>query len=79
MKCESCGTESEDRYCKKCGDILDEVVRTIGEKRWAAMDDCAFIYPYVLRVANGELMVHDIIQVRFCHFPQYSFIFNNIC
>ena len=63
MKCESCGTESEDRYCKTCGDILDEVVRPVGEKRWAAMDDCSFIYPYVQRVANGELTVHDIIQV----------------
>jgi len=63
MKCESCGVDSEDRYCKTCGDILDKVVRTIGEKRWAAMDDCSFIYPYVMRVANGELTVHDIIQV----------------
>jgi hypothetical protein len=27
------------------------------------MDDCAFIYPYVQRVAKGELTVHDIIQV----------------
>jgi hypothetical protein len=62
MKCESCGAESEDKYCKTCGDILDEVVRAVGEKRWAAMDDCSFIYPLVQRVANGELTVHDIIQ-----------------
>jgi hypothetical protein len=26
------------------------------------MDDCSFIYPMVLRVARGELTVHDIIQ-----------------
>ena len=63
MKCESCGAESEDKYCKACGDILDKVVREIGEKRWAAMDDCSFIYPLVQQVANGELTVHDIIQV----------------
>ncbi len=62
MKCESCGVESEDKYCKKCGNILDEVVREIGEKRWAAIDDCSFIYPLVQRVADGELTVHDIIQ-----------------
>lgn len=40
----------------------DEVVRTVGEKRWAAIDDCSFIYPLVQRVADGELTVHDIIQ-----------------
>jgi len=62
MKCESCGVESEGRYCKTCGDILDEVVRTVGEARWAAIDDCSFIYPLVQRVAKGELTVHDIIQ-----------------
>jgi hypothetical protein len=62
MKCESCGTDSEDKYCRTCGDILDEVVRAVGEKRWAAMDDCSFIYPLVQRVAKGELTVHDIIQ-----------------
>jgi hypothetical protein len=62
MKCESCGAESEGRYCKTCGEILDEVVRRVGEARWAAMDDCSFIYPLVQRVAKGELTVHDIIQ-----------------
>jgi len=62
MKCKSCGTESEDRYCKTCGDVLDEVVRVVGEKRWAAIDDCSFIYPLVQRVAKGELTVHDVIQ-----------------
>lgn len=62
MKCESCGTESENRYCKTCGDVLDEVVRVVGEKRWAAIDDCSFIYPLVQRVAKGELTVHDVIQ-----------------
>ena len=63
MKCESCGADSEDKYCQTCGKILDDVVRAIGEKRWAAMDDCSFIYPLVQQVANGELTVHDIIQV----------------
>ncbi len=63
MNCESCGAESEDKYCKTCGEILNDVVRRIGEKRWAAMDDCAFIYPYVQRVAKGELTVQDIIEI----------------
>jgi hypothetical protein len=62
MKCESCGAETDERYCKTCGDILDEVVRKVGEKRWAAIDDCSFIYPLVQRVAKGELTTHDIIQ-----------------
>jgi hypothetical protein len=62
MKCESCGAESEGRYCKTCGDVMDELVRQIGEARWAAIDDCKFIYPLVQRVAKGELTVHDIIQ-----------------
>jgi len=62
MKCEACGVESEDRYCKTCGDVLDEVVRVVGEKRWAAIDDCSFIYPLVQRVAKGELTVHDVTQ-----------------
>ena len=62
MKCESCGSESNGRYCKTCGDILDEVVRVVGEKRWAAIEDCSFIYPLVQRVAKGELEVHDVIQ-----------------
>jgi hypothetical protein len=62
MKCESCGAKSEDRYCETCGNILDEVVRTVGEARWAAIDDCSFIYPIVKRVAKGEATVNDVIQ-----------------
>jgi hypothetical protein len=62
MKCESCGLKSKGRYCKICGDVLDEVVRVVGKERWAAMDDCSFIYPLVQHVAKGELEVHDIIQ-----------------
>jgi hypothetical protein len=62
MNCESCGADSEGRYCNTCGDIMDQVVREVGEKRWAAIDDCSFIYPLVQRVAKGELTVHDIIQ-----------------
>jgi hypothetical protein len=62
MKCESCGIESEGRYCTTCGGIMDQVIREVGEKQWAAIDDCSFIYPLVLRVAKGELTVHDIIQ-----------------
>jgi hypothetical protein len=42
--------------------LKSEVVRTVGEKRWAAFDDYSFNYPLVQRVANGELTVHDIIQ-----------------
>ena len=37
-------------------------VRVVGEERWAAIDDCSFIYPLVQRVAKGELEVHDVIQ-----------------
>ena len=62
MKCESCGEESEGKYCKTCGNIMDQVVRGVGEKRWAAIDYCSYIYPLVQRVAKGELTVHDIIQ-----------------
>jgi hypothetical protein len=62
MKCEACGAESEGRYCTTCGPIMDQVVRGVGEKRWAAIDDCSFIYPLVQRVGKGELTVHDIIQ-----------------
>ena len=62
MKCEACGAESEGKYCTTCGPIMDRVVREVGEERWAAIDDCSFIYPLVQRVAKGELTVHDIIQ-----------------
>lgn len=62
MKCEICGDESETRYCKNCGDIMDEVIRKVGEERWSAIDDCSFIYPLVLRVGKGELAVKDIIH-----------------
>lgn len=62
MNCIVCGIESDTKYCDECGKIMDEVIRTVGEKRWNAMDDCSFIYPMVLRVARGELAVHDIIQ-----------------
>jgi len=34
MKCEACGVESEDRYCKTCGDVLDEVVRVQYFTNW---------------------------------------------
>lgn len=62
MKCEACGTESNERYCTDCGRVMNEVVRRVGEARWAAMDDCSFIYPMVQRVARGEATVNDIIQ-----------------
>ncbi|MBN2110599.1 MAG: hypothetical protein JW705_05885 [Methanosarcinaceae archaeon] len=62
MKCIVCGIESETRYCNKCGKVMDELIRTIGEKRWSAIDDCSFIYPMVLRVAKGELTINDIIN-----------------
>ncbi|MFI5383759.1 MAG: hypothetical protein ACHQXK_05935 [Methanosarcina thermophila] len=62
MKCEACGVESEDKYCIECGKVMNEVVRRVGEARWAAIDDCSFIYPLVQRVAKGEATVNDIIQ-----------------
>lgn len=62
MKCESCEAETDGRYCTECGNILDEVVRRVGEARWAAIDDCSFIYPVVRRVAKGEATVNDVIQ-----------------
>lgn len=62
MNCIVCGIESETRYCNECGKVMDELIRTIGEERWSAIDDCSFIYPMVLRVAKGELNIYDIIQ-----------------
>ncbi len=62
MKCDICGVESDARYCSKCGTVMDEVIKKVGEKRWSAMDDCSFIYPRVVRVGKGELTVNDIIQ-----------------
>ncbi|MCQ1537216.1 hypothetical protein FTO70_16345 [Methanosarcina sp. KYL-1] len=62
MKCEICEAESDARYCKECGDIMNDVIRQVGEARWAAIDDCSYIYPLVRRVGKGELTVHDIIQ-----------------
>lgn len=41
---------------------MNEVVRRVGEARWAAIDDCSFIYPIVRRVAKGEATVNDVIQ-----------------
>ncbi|WP_410507234.1 hypothetical protein RSJ42_10420 [Methanosarcina hadiensis] len=62
MKCESCGIDSDEKYCADCGRVMNEVVRRVGEARWAAIDDCSFIYPMVQRVARGEATVNDIIQ-----------------
>lgn len=62
MNCLVCGAESETKYCSICGKIMDDVIREVGEQRWSSIDDCSFIYPMVLRVAKGELGVHDIIQ-----------------
>ncbi|TGC11397.1 hypothetical protein [Methanolobus halotolerans] len=62
MNCIVCGAESNTRYCNDCGKVMDELIRRVGEERWAAMDDCSFIYPMVLRVARGELAINDIIQ-----------------
>lgn len=62
MKCEVCGAESDTRYCDLCGPVMNEVIRKVGEERWAAIDDCSFIYPMVKRVAKGELTVNDIID-----------------
>ena len=62
MNCIVCGIESETRYCDECGKVMDELIRTVGEERWSAIDDCSFIYPMVLRVAKGELNIYDIIQ-----------------
>ncbi|MDD2440390.1 MAG: hypothetical protein PHD41_09380 [Methanosarcinaceae archaeon] len=62
MKCEICEAQSNARYCEACGKILNEVIRQVGEARWAAIDDCSYIYPLVRRVGKGEMKVHDIIQ-----------------
>ncbi|WP_406657953.1 hypothetical protein V7O62_05190 [Methanolobus sp. ZRKC2] len=62
MNCIVCGVESDARYCDECGKVMDELIRTVGEERWNAIDDCSFIYPMVLRVARGELNIYDIIQ-----------------
>ncbi|WP_094226969.1 hypothetical protein [Methanolobus psychrotolerans] len=62
MNCIVCGIESKTKYCNECGKVMDELIRTIGEKRWSNIDDCSFIYPMVLRVARGELNIYDIIQ-----------------
>ncbi|WP_321418926.1 hypothetical protein [uncultured Methanomethylovorans sp.] len=62
MKCLVCGEESDTKYCNRCGKIMDEVIRQVGEKRWSSIDDCSFIYPMVLRVAKDELTVTDIIR-----------------
>lgn len=62
MKCEACGIESDTKYCNDCGRVMDEVVRRVGEARWAAIDDCSYIYPLVQRVGKGEATVNDIIQ-----------------
>jgi hypothetical protein len=62
MKCVVCGVESENRYCGRCGRVMADIVNTVGEERWNKIDDCAYIYPSVLRVARGELTVTDIVQ-----------------
>ena len=41
---------------------MADLVNIVGEERWNKIDDCAYIYPSVLRVARGELNVNDIIQ-----------------
>ncbi len=62
MDCIVCGIESDMKYCDECGKVMDELVRTIGEKRWSAIDDCSFIYPMVIRVARGELTINDLVN-----------------
>jgi len=62
MNCEICGAESDARYCDECGKVMNDVIRRVGEARWAAIDDCSFIYPLVRRVGRGEGTVNDIIQ-----------------
>lgn len=62
MECEVCGVESDTRYCDRCGAVINKVIRKVGEERWAAIEDCAFIYPMVKRVGRGELTVNDIIE-----------------
>ena len=63
MKCESVEQRAKEDTARHVATYWIKLSETIGEKRWAAMDDCSFIYPFVRRVANGELTVHDIIQV----------------
>ena len=62
MECVVCGVESDTTYCDRCGAVINEVIRKVGEERWAAIDDCAFIYPTVKRVGRGELTVNDVIE-----------------
>jgi ribosomal protein S27AE len=52
MKCVVCGVESENRYCPGCGKVMADLVNVVGEERWSKIDDCAYIYPSVLRVAK---------------------------
>ena len=40
------------------------------------------VLPFAIWMHIGTLLASVIyfkVELRFCHFPQYSFIFNNIC
>ena len=62
MHCDVCKAESDSRYCSDCGKIMNELIRRVGETRWASIDDCSFIYQMVKRDGKGELTITDIIN-----------------
>ncbi|NPE27226.1 hypothetical protein HNV12_04460 [Methanococcoides sp. SA1] len=62
MQCNVCGVETNKTYCTDCEEIMEQIIRQVGEKRWAAIDDCSHIYPLVKRAVKGELNINDIIN-----------------
>jgi hypothetical protein len=62
MQCNVCGVETDKTYCTDCEQIMEQIIQQVGEKRWAAIDDCSHIYPMVKRAVKGELNINDIIN-----------------
>ena len=64
MKCDICGepTFEGKSICDRCTKIMDDVVREINPDIWKGIDNCAYIYPMIKRVAEGTLRTQDVVN-----------------
>ena len=64
MNCDICGelTKEGKSICNRCSKIMDDVIRDIDPEIWKGVDDCAYIYPMIKRVAEGTLRKQDVVN-----------------
>ena len=59
--------------------LPDNVLGIVGSGTITGEDYDTVLIPAMKDKLQKYKKIRILYQLRFCHFPQYSFIFNNIC